>query len=672
MHKNDLEKLVIHLATLYDKGLDCVDFSGQLVSDSEYDYLVRKLHSVNPSSVVFSKKTTSPSKFTPSGSLVVHNPPITSIAKADGLNKKDIYDKWIKDFCEELGYEYPPKSGRIAQSYKHDGVAIRIYYKNGILVSAGLRPRDGINGIDVTANVAYVKGIPTKLPLPLTLAIGGELECLLSDFEKVQEKLKKAGEDLRKNPRNHTYGSINQQKDPSKTADGLISFMGYNITGFDESDKYYKTEVERAKWVNKTLKVPFVQMRNHEFSDLAKMESGVPSLDYEVDGVVLKVNNIEDFEQLGHHGDVNTGEPRGALAWKFEEEKKTAIVHSIEWNASRTGRIVPVAIFKDPINLAGTLVSRATCSNFGWLEKMEIGPDAVVEVIKAGKIIPKIINVIKLGLKVDCPQVCPSCNSKTELLQNSDNTDVLCKNENCSARMVSKFAFYLSSLGAKGLGESKIEQMINKLSGLDSLYLLREVDLTSCGFTERESLLALCTIHGVKPSSSNVVIRKELNTAFSVRKKYVGWQFFGALGIPRAGRTVGKLLFEHFGDFSKIRNVKRDDLVNIDGIGDVVADSIIEYFGNNKKELDSLMDHIEFEQIVSGKLSGKKFVLSGSFSEGKSYWEDQITKLGGAISSSVGSKTDYLIAGDGSGSKSEKAKSLGIPILDITELKRLL
>jgi DNA ligase (NAD+) len=672
LSKTDLEKLIVHLATLYDNGLDCVDFSGQLVSDSEYDALVRKLHSINPSSVVFSKKTTSPSKFTPTGTLVVHNPPITSIAKADGDDKKEIYEKWIKDCCTELGYEYPPKSGRFAQSYKHDGVAIRVYYKDGILVSAGLRPRDGVNGIDVTANVAYVKGIPSKLPLPLTLAIGGELECLLSDFEKVQEKLKKAGEDLRKNPRNHTYGSINQQKDPSKTADGLISFVGYNITGFDDSDKYYKTEVERAKWVNKVLKVPFVQMRDHEFSDLAKMEAGVPNLDYEVDGVVLKVNNLEDFEQLGHHGDVNTGEPRGALAWKFQEEKKTAIVHCIEWNASRTGRIVPVAIFKDPINLAGTLVSRATCSNFGWLEKMQIGPDAVVEVIKAGKIIPKIVNVLKLGLPVDCPQICPSCSSNTELSQNLDNTDVICKNDTCPAKMVNKFVFYLSSLGAKGLGESKIEQMISKLSDLNSLYLLRENDLISCGFTERESLLALCTIHGVKPSSSNVVIRKELNTAFSVKKKYVGWQFFGALGIPRAGRTVGKLLFEHFGDFSNIRKASKEDLISIDGIGDVVADSIVEYFSNNKNELDLLMNHIEFEKAASGKLSGKKFVLSGSFSEGKSYWEDQITKLGGTISSSVGSKTNYLIAGDGSGSKSEKAKSLGIPILNIAELKKLL
>jgi DNA ligase (NAD+) len=668
-----LEDLVIQLATLYDQGEECVDFDGNVVSDPDYDALVKELRKRRPDSKAF--EGTSPSTFVPTGNLVIHNPPMTSIAKADGEDKVDIYNDWIKDCCTKLGYTYPPEKGKFVQSYKHDGVAIRLYYEKGKLVRAGLRPRDGVKGIDVTANVQHVKGVLMTLPLPLTLAIGGELECRLPDFQKVQDALAKAGEDLRKNPRNHTYGGINQQKDPSKTADARISFMGYNITGFDDSAKYYETEMERAKWVNKVLKVPFVQVRDHHFDDLKKMEDGVPDLEFEVDGVVLKVNNLEDQEQLGHHGDTPTGEPRGALAWKFAEEVKVAEVDHVEWNASRTGRVTPVAVFKKGIQLAGTTVMRATCSNAGWLRRMGIGKDSSVKVIKAGKIIPKVIEVVAGKTSEAVPGNCPACSQRLQLVDGSDgNQDLMCHNAGCSAKMVRGIVFYLTNLDCKGLGESKVEQIIQhgKLKGLADLYRLTEKDLLDCGYSTREAQLALCAIHHVKPVKDDVKLAMAILTAKGAKKTYPAWQFFAALGIPRAGKTVGKLLVEKGYTFDQIRKLTKDELLGIAGIGDTVATSVFNYFQANCAEIDDLLQYIDFEKPKTGKLSGITFVLSGSFDDGKSHWENLIQEQGGKIGSSVGSKTNYLVAGPGSGSKSDKAKELGITILDVEELKKML
>lgn len=670
-----LEDLVVQLATLYDQGDDCVDFDGNPVSDPDYDLLVKELKKRRPDSKAFADGTTSPSTYVPTGDLVIHNPPMTSIAKADGDDKLEIYQDWIKDCCVKLGYTYPPEQGKFVQSYKHDGVALRLYYEKGKLKKAGLRPRDGVKGIDVTANVLHVKGIPSELPLPLTLAIGGELECLLSDFEKVQKALADAGEELRKNPRNHTYGGINQQKDPTKTKIARISFMGYNITGFDDSAKYYTNEVERAKWVNKVLKVPFVQVRNHKFEDLKMMEDNVPNLDFEVDGIVLKVNDLEDQEQLGHHGDSPTGEPRGALAWKFAEEVKIGEVDHIEWNASRTGRVTPVAVFKTGIQLAGTTVLRATCSNAGWLRRMGIGADAKVKVIKAGKIIPKVIEVVSGKTSSTMPSDCPACQQKLQLVDGSDgNQDLMCQNVNCTAKQVRGIVFYLTNLDCKGLGESKVEQIIQhgKLKGLADLYRLTEKDLLDCGYSSREAQLALCAIHHVKPVKDDIKLAMNILAAKQDKKKYPAWQFFAALGIPRAGKTVGKLLVEKGYTFDQIRVLTKDELLACDGIGDTVATSVVSYFSANCAEIDDLLQYVEFEKPKTGKLSGMTFVLTGGFPSGKTELEKRIQDQGGKCGSSVSKNTNYVVVGENAGSKEKKADELGITKLTLADLEKML
>ena len=655
-----LEKLVRHLATLYDLDQPCVDFDGELVEDSDYDRLLRELKRVKPDSDAFKKGTNSPSTYQPTGNnLVRHNPPMTSIAKADGtlVEKTLLYTNWLRTCETKLG-----RKPAIVQTYKHDGVACSIVYKNGNLVEAGLKPRNGVNGVNVTENVKYVKGVPTKLPLPLTLTIRGELECLHDDFEKVQKALDAAGEDLRANPRNHTSGAINQQKDPSKTKDGLVTFTGYNVVAFDDASKYFQTHLQMAKWVNQTLKIPFVRTMPHKFDDLATMEANVKNLPYEVDGVVLKVDDIEDYEQLGHHGDDPVAEPRGALAWKFEEERAQAVVDHIEWNASRTGRVTPVAVFDKPVQLAGTMVSRATCSNVGWLSRMRIGKGTHVSVYKAGKIIPKIEAVIASGVAhVDHPSHCPACGSQLVVQKGNDgNEDLLCQNTHCSARHIEGIAHYLKTVDAKGLGASKIEEILKtgKVKDLSGIYELTVQDLVDIGFSAREALLAVATIHLVKPCKDDTKLAMDILTAKNTKKSIPLWQFFAALGISGAGKTVGKQLADSLGSMEAIMDLTYDDLVGMDGIGTATAQGIIDYFAQYRHVVEKLLNFVEPEGPKTGKFTGFTFCLSGSFVEGKSHWESQIAALGGKVSSSVGKSTDYLVAGPGSGSKSDKANEL--------------
>lgn len=678
-----LEKLVIHLATLYDKGLNCVDFDGNDVPDPDYDELVRELLIRRPESKAFQKGNTSPSEYNPEedpefeGSFVTHHPPMTSISKADGKDKLKLYNDWIERCCKTLGYEYPPLPGRFSHTYKRDGVALRVYYEKGKLVRAGLRPRGGIKGIEVTANVAHVQGIPKKLPKSFTLAVTGELECFLEDFEKVQAAKLEAGEELRANPRNHTYGSINQHKDPSKTKEGRISFTGHNIVGFDESDKYYTTEEGRAEFARDVLGIPFVEVMPHKFESLAGLEEDVQLLDYEVDGVVIKVSNLEDQEQLGHSGDTPTGDPRGAIAWKFAEEEKHATVESIVWSATRTGRVTPVSVFVEAIRLAGTMVKRATLSNYGWIKRMGIGVGTIVNVIKAGKIIPKVIGVVSGKVdNVEHPTHCPSCASKLHIVEGHDhNEELMCANETCPAKMVGSFLFFLTNIGAKGLGESKMELIVGsgKVKTFADLYKLTVEDLIACDFTEREALLALSTIHLVKPIKDNGKLLAKIEQARTKKKLIPAWQVFAALGIPGAGKTAGKALIDHYGSFTAIMNAEPESLVTVDGIGDISANAIHEYFQRRSDEVLLILDQIELElPKKGGKLDGATFVLSGSFELGKSHWEKVIQDNGGKVGSSVGSKTQFLVAGPGAGSKLQKAQELGIVVLDVEGLEKML
>lgn len=671
----ELELVISHLDSLYEQGEDCIHpITNLIVSDGEYDALRRELLSLKPDSAIFNTPTASTVEAV---KKIVHNPPMTSISKASHEDKavqKAQLDKWIKDSApQNYNDDY------FYQAYKLDGVACALYYEKGMLVAAGLRPRDGINGEDITKQIKYVSGVPEELNLPVTCSIRGEIICKLSDFEIVQKELEDAGEKLRANPRNHAAGGIRQFKEPEKVKSNRLSFVAYSIEGLDNPP--YKTERERAIWCNKKLGVPFTRIEKFKFEDLEVLEKNVPSLDYEVDGVIVGVNNLEEQEQLGRSGDPKTGNPKGKLAWKFSEERATPEIESIEWNTGRTGAIKPVANFT-AVSLAGTQVSRATLHNIGFMYRNQIGTGTQIVVLKAGKIIPKVVGV-KSKLKnynkiedLDVPLCCPSCNHKTKIVNNKEMYELFCPNDKCPAKNVSSYFHFLKTLGVLGIGESKIESLTEAglIDDFSSFYKLTPQSIKKSSLSLRQGLLVLAALHMIPTPEKykDDDLLKKINKEIKNKKVFPLWKLFAAFGIETAGKSAGKALQENFSNIEDILKANVQDFSNINDIGTKTAEVIHNYLSQNKDLIKELLNYIEIESVKVGPLTGQIFVFTGGFAEGKTFWETAVEKLGGKCSSSVSKKVNYVIVGVDAGSKEQKADELGIQKLNIDQLKKML
>ncbi|MFN3193999.1 MAG: NAD-dependent DNA ligase LigA [Aureliella sp.] len=689
---SELERVIRHLDTLYEQGLACVHpDTGVEVTDGEYDALRRELASLAPASPIFDSATASQLE-TPT-QKVVHSPPMTSIEKAsheDIATQEEMLFKWITQSAPEVsgnsalttidGKQYKESAIHYPheyfyRAYKLDGVALALYYQDGKLTKAGLRPRDGINGEEVTRQCQYVSGIPKQLPLPITCSIRGELICKLSDFARVQQELESTGEKLRANPRNHAAGGIRQFKTPSKTKDMRLSFVAYTIESL--ANPPYRTERERAEYCQNQLGVPYIDTHDFEFEKLAEMEAGIGELDFEVDGVIIGVNNLEDQEQLGRHGDPVTGNPKGKIAWKFREEEATPRVNEIEWQTGRTGKIVAVAIF-DPVQLAGTNVSRATLHNAGFMARNQITIGTQIAVRKAGKIIPKVTAVVADQGDPSFPEHCPSCGQPTTLQEGGsvEMLELVCLNEDCPAQNINKLGYFLETIGVLGLGESRITTLVDggQIKNAADLFKLDVSDAEKAGLTPRQASLAIAALHFVPAPEKldGASLEQAIGDAKQVKKPVPLWQFFASLGIESASKAAGKALEAHFGSLDGIRQASVEQLTEVEDIGDKTAQVIHDYLRQHESDVDALLEHFELTLPNVGRLSGKKFCFSGGFAEGKRHWEALVEAQGGKCSGSVSKKTDYLVAGSGSGSKSEKAQSLGIPILSIDELQAML
>ena len=692
---DQLERLISHLDTLYEQGLECVHPDTKIpVTDGEYDALRRRLLELRPESELFGSATAS--KLVSAGAKVVHDPPMTSIEKAsheDIENQEQQLFKWLDKATAAASEEvldgkmsaakaktfndapvkYP--TGYFYQAYKMDGVALAIYYRDGKLEKAGLRPRDGINGEDVTQQVQYVAGVPQTLPEPITCSIRGELVCKLHDFEQVQLDLEAAGEKPRANPRNHTAGGIRQFKNPIKTKLMRLSFIAYGIENL--SNPPYQTEIERYHYCNDTLGVPYTETTPFVFEDLAKFESNISKLDFEVDGVIIGVNRLEDQEQLGRHGDPRTGNPKGKIAWKFREEEATPVINDIQWQTGRTGKITSVAIF-DSVRLAGTNVSRATLHNAGFMTRNQITIGSKIAVRKAGKIIPKVTGVISGQGEYDFPTECPSCQQPTKL--RTGNTDemleLVCENPACPAQNVSGLCHFLATIGVLGLGESRVSQLVEAelVSVPADFYALDIETAMSSGLTSRQSTLAVAAIQMIPAPDKmdSELLVPAIEKAMAAKKEIPLWKLFAAFGIGAAGKAAGKALADHFGSMEKIRAATIEELEAVDDVGTITAEAIREFFDREIKSIDRLLNYVTPTVAeTGGTLDGKTFCFSGGFPEGKKFWEQEVESRGGKCSSSVSKKTNYLIAGSGSGSKSEKAAKLEIPILTTEQLQEL-
>jgi DNA ligase (NAD+) len=709
---DQLEEDILILNDLYQSSKPTVlPSSGRLITDAEFDRMTKRLSFLRPDSEVLLAVTGVSADDMPDIKKVKLAFPMASINKAIGEldEKTEILKKWMVDRINELtmmgrvitieshvhtaGHAFHQEAIEslaeatcndvpvFAMSFKRDGVACALQYENGVLISAALRPKDGFNSVDIIEHVKNAKNVPVKLTVPISCSIRGEMECLISDFDKVVAKSNKKFA----NPRNMTAGAMNPQGDPKAVKERKISFVAHSIEGLDKLP--YTTAVDRAKWSNQTLKLSFVRVEPLVFEKIAELEELAKTVDYETDGIVIEVNSLDDGESMGRHGGALNGNPKCKIAWKFAEQKATPTLNSVVWETGRTGRVVPVGEF-DPVRLAGTNVSRCTLHNLGFYQRFQAGVGAIVEIEKSGKIIPKALRTIKAAPSLDIPDFCPSCgrilikyegDSRDKSGNKIKTYDLVCENHSgCPAQNLKTLVNYLRVFGVKGVGFANVSAIVNAklVRSFADFYRMTTADWEKAGLSEREAVLAYARIRMIEGADKIKDNAKLLAAATAVTKLQIPLQqLIAAFGIPGASSGTGRELSGYFLALDKIRSSSVDELEQAPNVGSITAKTIFDWFRDNTSQIDELLKFVEPVGPTQGNLTGKSFVFTGSLSEEtRDYWIKLVEHQGGKVSSSVSKNTSYVIVGSDAGQKADKADALvksGAPITIITEISEL-
>jgi len=549
---------------------------------------------------------------------------------------------------------------------KYDGASISISYENGRLVRAVTRG-DGFQGDDVTNNIKTIKAVPIHLKgdFPEKFDIRGEIILPFAGFEKMNQELIEIGETPYSNPRNTASGSLKLQ-DSAEVAKRPLDCLLYFVIG---NNLPFKTQFEGLQKARDWgFKVPtqskLAKNLSEVFEYINYWDKHRHDLPYETDGVVIKVNNLQHQDELGY----TAKSPRWAMAYKFKAEQVTTKLNSISYQVGRTGAITPVANL-EPVQLAGTIVKRASLHNADQIEKLDIRIGDEVFVEKGGEIIPKIIAVAQRGNQVEPTKYithCPEC--QTELVRSEGEANHFCPNfYGCPPQIIGRIQHFITrkAMDIDGLGGETVALLFN--AGLVTNY----ADLYEL---KKEQIIPLERM--AEKSAENLIngIEKSKTIPFE-RVLY-------ALGIRYVGETVAKKLAKHYKSIDAIAQASIMDLILVDEIGDKIAQSVVQFFENqeNIRIIDRLKSFgVQLESgaedvLLSEKLKGKIFVVSGVF---EIYSRDELKKAiednGGKVGSSISSKTDYVIAGDNMGpSKLEKANQLKIAIISETDFKHMI
>ncbi|WP_268224167.1 NAD-dependent DNA ligase LigA [Sinomicrobium oceani] len=574
----------------------------------------------------------------------------------DNSYSKEELEDWEKRIQRILG----DASVEFVCELKYDGASISLFYENGELVKAVTRG-DGFQGDDVTNNVKTIRSVPLRLhgDYPDKFHIRGEIILPHEGFAKMNQERVEAGEDPYMNPRNTASGSLKLQ-DNSEVARRPLDCLLYSIVGERLNFNTQFEGLEKARsWGFKVPTVAKLCRSTQEVLEFVNYwDVHRHELPYETDGVVIKVNSIAQQEELGY----TAKSPRWAMAYKFKAEQASTVLNSISYQVGRTGAITPVANL-EPVLLAGTTVKRASLHNADQIEKLDVREGDTVFVEKGGEIIPKIIRVDFTMRDPDSTPTayithCPECH--TELIRKEGEAQHYCPNYyGCPPQITGRIQHYISrkAMDIEGLGSETVELLYKEglIENYADLYLLK-----------KEQIVPLERM--AEKSAENLVagIEKSKNIPFE-RVLY-------ALGIRFVGETVAKKLAKAYISIDALRNATTEDLVGIDEIGIKIAESVVEFFGNenNVEIIERLRSYgVQMEispdklQNQSDRLKGLTFVVSGVFetlsrNELKKHIEDN----GGKVASSISSKTSYLVAGDNMGpSKREKAENLGVPII---------
>jgi DNA ligase (NAD+) len=549
---------------------------------------------------------------------------------------------------------------------KYDGASISISYENGRLVRAVTRG-DGFQGDDVTNNIKTIKAVPIHLKgdFPEKFDIRGEIILPFAGFEKMNQELIEIGETPYSNPRNTASGSLKLQ-DSAEVAKRPLDCLLYFVIGNNLPFKTQFEGLQKARdWGFKVpMQSKLAKNLNEVFEYINYWDKHRHDLPYETDGVVIKVNNLQHQEELGY----TAKSPRWAMAYKFKAEQVTTKLNSISYQVGRTGAITPVANL-EPVQLAGTIVKRASLHNADQIEKLDIRIGDEVFVEKGGEIIPKIIAVAQRGNQAEPTKYithCPEC--QTELVRSEGEANHFCPNfYGCPPQIIGRIQHFITrkAMDIDGLGGETVALLFN--AGLVTNY----ADLYEL---KKEQIIPLERM--AEKSAENLIngIEKSKTIPFE-RVLY-------ALGIRYVGETVAKKLAKHYKSIDAIAQASIMDLILVDEIGDKIAQSVVQFFENQEniriidrfKSYGVQLESGEEDVLLSEKLKGKIFVVSGVF---EIYSRDELKKAiednGGKVGSSISSKTDYVIAGDNMGpSKLEKANQLKIAIISETDFKTMI
>jgi len=597
----------------------------------------------------------------PQFETVAHRIRMLSLQKVTTADEFENFDRRVKEglgVLSDIEYVVEPKL---------DGLAVELIYRHGVF-ERGLTRGDGTRGEDVTQNLKTIPTIPLKLSAktaakyPL-LEIRGEVIIHRSAFKKLNEKLAKEGGQQFANPRNAAAGSI-RQLDSRITAKRPLKFYAYGIsekelTGLADHYSVMQLLQKEHFVVNEYLKK--IKGADDVARFFEKLETIRPELDYEIDGMVIKVNRFEDQIKLGEISRA----PRWAVAWKFAAEEAETVVKDVIFSVGRTGIVTPVAKL-EPVSVAGVTVSNASLHNEDIMKELGLKIGDTVVIRRAGDVIPEVISVIKerrTGKEkpVSMPEVCPSCGSK--IFRPEGEAAWRCINTACPAQLIERLFHFASNdaMEIDGLGGKLAAQLIeNKLIK----------DPADLYYLKKEDLLPLDLMADKRA--------RNLLDAIADSKNRELPRIIVALGIFGVGETAARLLAGYFGSFEKIRKASVDELTAIDGIGPVMAESIVNYFANadNLKMIEKMEKaDVSFAPYKTEKketpLAGKTFVITGTLSRPRNHFKKLIVDSGGKVAGSVSSKTDYLLAGENPGSKLDKARKIGIKIINEQEFSRL-
>lgn len=619
------------------------------LEDFEYDALTRELKEieaaypqlVTPNSPTQHVGGTVSAKFT----KVPHAVKMESLQDAFSLDELREFDARVRE--AGITPEYVVEA-------KIDGLSVSLEYENGVLVRGSTRG-DGLVGEDVTENLATIRDIPKRLNnAPAFLEVRGEVYMPHSAFFRLKEQQELEEKTPFKNPRNAAAGSL-RQKDAKITASRGLSIFVFNLQQVRGLD--FATHSETLDFI-KALGFPVSPRYNvyHNIEDAIREIQAIGemrgSLEFDIDGAVIKVNNLAARQALGSTNKF----PRWAIAFKYPPEVKESIVRDIEVSVGRTGVLTPTAVF-DPIFLAGTSVSRASLHNGDIIEELDVRIGDTIQVRKAGDIIPEVIGVARHGENTQpyqMPTCCPSCGAPVVHLQ--DETALRCVNPECPAQSLRNLIHFASrnAMAIDGLGEAVATQLIDRglVHSVADLYTLtKEQLLTLDKFKEKSAANLLAAIDHSRQNNLDKLV-------------------FG-LGIRNIGDKAAALLAEHFGNMQTLQQAPQEEIAAIDGFGEIMAQSVVEFFAKEGTAdlLNRLKDagvNMEWHGEKKGTtLAGMTLVVTGTLPHlSRQEAEALIVQNGGKASGSVSKKTSYVLAGEAAGSKLTKAQTLGVPVID--------